>query len=155
MKHTSWMWICIPSCCCLAGRFVRLKVWESLPDNEPPREVKNLLKKVFLEGKGENVVAWLCYPSSTIVRGNIITPCSKYDYRLKLRGGKRHAKVSVVRRKILILHMLSYYKVILNAVVSPSQKNRLHILSLPGHWKRNMYFDILVLVFSTSKSTEF
>ena len=89
------MLICISSCCYLTGKNVRLKVWESLPDDEPPREVKNLLKKVFLEGKGEKVVAWLCYPSSTIVRGDIIKPCSKYDCRLKLRGGKRHMLKSV------------------------------------------------------------
>ena len=73
--------------CSFADRYVRLKLWEGLPDMEPPSEVKNLLKQVFLEHHGEDLVAWLCYPSTTMVRGEIMTPCSKYDCRLKLRTG--------------------------------------------------------------------
>ena len=78
-------------------------------------EVKYLIKQVFVEGcgnlerrendvegqnnvlkghedvmvpRGGNVVAWLCYPSTTIVKGEILMPHLKYDCRLKFRAGK-------------------------------------------------------------------
>ena len=72
-------------------RNVRLKAWKGLrlpPDceDEPPVEVKNILKQVFLHEEN-GIKAWICYPSSSILRGEIITPNSTYDCRMKLRAG--------------------------------------------------------------------
>ena len=68
---------------------MRLKVWEGLPPgrNEPPVEVKNILIPVFIQND-ESIKAWICYPSISCVRGEIMTPKSRYDCRMKLRAGK-------------------------------------------------------------------
>ena len=67
---------------------MRLKVWEGLPPgrNEPPVEVKNILSPVFLDAE-ESIKAWICYPSVSVVRGEIMIPNSLYDCRMKLRAG--------------------------------------------------------------------
>ena len=100
-----------------AQRYLRFKVWEGLEGDEPPIEVKYLIKQVSVEGcrdavetsqndvEGQddvleghegvvlpgrgNVVAWLCCPSTTLVKGEIIMPHLKYDCRLKFRAGKK------------------------------------------------------------------
>ena len=61
-------------------RNIRMKVWEGLPagTNEPPVEVKNILKQVFLPDE-ESIMAWLCHPSTSCVRGEIMTPESQYE----------------------------------------------------------------------------
>ena len=66
-----------------------MKVWEGLPagTDEPPVEVKNILRQVFLHDE-KSIMAWLCHPSSSCVRGEIMTPESQYDCRIKLRTGK-------------------------------------------------------------------
>jgi hypothetical protein len=73
----------------LIDRNVRLKVWEGLPPgrNEPPVEVKNILIPVFIQND-ESIKAWICYPSTSCLRGEIMTPKSQYDCRMKLRAGK-------------------------------------------------------------------
>ena len=70
--------------------------------------MKHLIKQVSVEGcrdavqtsendmegqdavleEHEDVVAWLCYPSTTLVKGEIMMPHLKYDCRLKFRAGK-------------------------------------------------------------------
>ena len=77
-----------------AGRSVRLKVWEGLPpgSDEPPIEVKNILRRVFLHGM-QDINAWLCYPSVSVLRGEIIAPNLQYDCRMKLRAGSRYVAV--------------------------------------------------------------
>ena len=74
-------------------RNIRLKVWEGLPaeTDEPPLEVKNILKQVFL-CSDESIKAWICCPSTSCVRGEIMTPDSEYDCRIKLRAGYRYAE---------------------------------------------------------------
>jgi hypothetical protein len=73
----------------LIDRNVRLKVWEGLPPgrNEPPVEVKNILIPVFIQND-ESIKAWICEPSTSCLRGEIMTPKSQYDCRMKLRAGK-------------------------------------------------------------------
>ena len=70
------------------GRSVRVKVWEGLPPgrDEPPVEVKNILRQVSLQAE-EGIKAWICYPSTSCLRGEIMTPNSSYDCRIKLRAG--------------------------------------------------------------------
>ena len=68
---------------------MRLKLWEGLPsdgDDEPPVEVKYILRPVFVQDE-DSIKAWICYPSTSVLRGEIITPDSKYDCRMKLRAG--------------------------------------------------------------------
>ena len=70
---------------------MRLKAWEGLPrpsdsHHEPPDEVKNILSPVLLQGDG-SIKAWICYPSTSVVKDEILTPDSKYDCRMKLRVG--------------------------------------------------------------------
>ena len=64
-------------------------MWEGLPaeTDEPPLEVKYVLKQVFLCGD-KSIKAWICHPSTSCVRGEIMTPDSQYDCRIKLRAGK-------------------------------------------------------------------
>jgi hypothetical protein len=73
---------------CFLDRSIRLKVWEGLPPgrDEPPVEVKNILRQVFLQAE-EGIKAWICYPSTSCLRGEIMTPNSSYDCRIKLRAG--------------------------------------------------------------------
>jgi hypothetical protein len=69
-------------------RNVRLKAWDGLPlgSDEPPVEVKNILSPVFLDAE-EGIKAWICSPSVSVVRGEIMIPNSLYDCRMKLRAG--------------------------------------------------------------------
>jgi hypothetical protein len=72
-------------------RSVRLKAWEGLPpgNDEPPFEVKNILNPVSFEAvEGNDIKAWICCPSTTILRGEIMIPNSRYDCRMKLRAGR-------------------------------------------------------------------
>ena len=74
---------------------MRLKAWEGLSSDshhEPPDEVKNILKQVFLQGD-DSIKAWICYPSTSVVKDEILTPDSKYDCRMKLRVGMFTAPV--------------------------------------------------------------
>ncbi|XP_028398389.1 uncharacterized protein LOC114521994 [Dendronephthya gigantea] len=90
LDHTQWRYdfgFTTPT-----GRNVRFKVWEGLPsdtEDEPPMEVKNILTQVVLRGN-ESIKAWLCYPSTSVLRGEIMIPASPYDCRIKLRGGPRY-----------------------------------------------------------------
>ncbi|CAB4030645.1 Hypothetical predicted protein, partial [Paramuricea clavata] len=73
-------------------RIVRLKAWEGLPpdsDEKPPDGVKYILTPVALQAE-ESIKAWICCPSKTVLRGEIMTPNSEYDCRLKLRAGSRY-----------------------------------------------------------------
>ena len=68
---------------------MRLKVWDGLPsdcDNKPPVEVKNILRPVFIQDE-DSIRAWICYPSTSVLKGEIITPDSAYDCRMKFRAG--------------------------------------------------------------------
>ena len=67
---------------------MRLKVWEGLPSDcdKPPVEVKYILKQVFIQDE-DSIRAWICYPSTSVLRGEIMTPNSKYDCRIKFRAG--------------------------------------------------------------------
>jgi hypothetical protein len=77
---------------CFLGRNVRLKAWKGLRpgplgiDDKPPHEVKNILTPVILQAD-KDIKAWLCYPSVYVLRGEIMTPNSLYDCRMKLRTG--------------------------------------------------------------------
>ena len=77
--------------CCL-DRNVRLKAWKGLRpgpsgiDDKPPHEVKNILTPVILQAD-KDIKAWICYPSVDVLRGEIMTPNSPYDYKMKLRTG--------------------------------------------------------------------
>ena len=80
--------LCFPVSCFL-DRNVRLKVWEGLPpgnDEKPPVEVKNILTPVFFQSE-DGIKAWICYPSTSFLKGEIMTPNSQYDCRIKLRAG--------------------------------------------------------------------
>ena len=82
------MILCFPLSCFL-DRSVRLKAWEGLPpdsDEKPPIEVKNILTPVALQAE-EGIKAWICNPSVTVLREEIMTPNSEYDCRLNLRTG--------------------------------------------------------------------
>jgi hypothetical protein len=67
---------------------IRLKAWEELPpcSKQPPAEVKNILGPVTLKAN-EDLKAWICYPSTSVFRANIMSPRSPYDFRMKLRAG--------------------------------------------------------------------
>ncbi|XP_046847084.1 uncharacterized protein LOC124440703 isoform X1 [Xenia sp. Carnegie-2017] len=71
-------------------RTVRLKAWkcDPLEMEEPPFEVKNILREVDLK-HCRNIKAWLCRPSVTVAKGEIMSPKSSYDCRIKLRAGPR------------------------------------------------------------------
>ncbi|XP_046846610.1 uncharacterized protein LOC124440295 isoform X5 [Xenia sp. Carnegie-2017] len=73
------------------ARYVRFKAWKGRdPENEePPSEVKNILRPVVL-WRYEDIKAWLCKPSVSVIRGEIMTPDSSYDCRIKLRAGPRY-----------------------------------------------------------------
>ena len=53
---------------------------------EPPVEVKNILNKVILKDD-KSIKAWICHPSTSVLRGEIMIPTSRYDCRMKLRAG--------------------------------------------------------------------
>ncbi|XP_046846608.1 uncharacterized protein LOC124440295 isoform X3 [Xenia sp. Carnegie-2017] len=74
-----------------SARYVRFKAWKGRdPENEePPSEVKNILRPVVL-WRYEDIKAWLCKPSVSVIRGEIMTPDSSYDCRIKLRAGPRY-----------------------------------------------------------------
>ncbi|XP_028399889.1 uncharacterized protein LOC114523221 [Dendronephthya gigantea] len=105
LAHTQWRYdfgFNSPS-----ERTVRLKVWQNLPSDiadGPPVEVKNILKKVILEAD-KSIEAWICHPSTTVLRGEIMIPTSRYDCRMKLRAGPRYAadkdNVSIEEDEIL------------------------------------------------------
>ena len=67
---------------------MRFKAWKGLPPHSdgPPVEVKYILEKVSVRAD-EDIDAWICYPSTTVLRGEILTPNSLYDCRIKLRAG--------------------------------------------------------------------
>lgn len=89
------------------GQNVRFKSWEKChvsendgPSEEPSEEVKNLLIPVNVEGQENVLLSWLCYPSVTLIKGDLFVPSSKYDIRLKLRTGSRFVSEKSAERDV-------------------------------------------------------
>lgn len=99
---SSYSFVAHKRCFHFEARYVRFKAWKGRdPENEePPSEVKNILRPVVL-WRYEDIKAWLCKPSVSVIRGEIMTPDSSYDCRIKLRAG-----INIIKQDFLNI----YYK---------------------------------------------
>ena len=85
--------------------------------------MKNLLNEVKVQDQESNLVSWLCYPSYTLVKCDLLVPSFEYDCRVKIRTGEP------------TLIILDWFEFIIIKYCTNIQR-RIHVkrLGLFSHW---------------------